>query len=371
MKTILQVFTGFRHEADDSPEDIIGKIAWFSSRMDVDRVIIGWSTEPSVYRKVGEFLHRQGISMLLWLPVFSGIPDSFGPDPAVDIFDSPLPAPEVDGSESFHFVCPSSRRNARIAMARYEKHFSSCGFDGVFLDRIRTQSFVSGISGVLSCACEHCRNAFLRRGVNPDDVRELYESRKDHFFDVASWPMNGAFVLKHPLAQRFFEAKEEMVADTVCEISAAFRSKGLIVGLDLFAPVVSRFVGQRYSLIARNADFIKPMLYRRTWAPAGVGYELSLFGKAVPDACGKISLEMDIAFLRTQLDAMKNLPCEKYPGLEINYDKEIIKTDTAYIEESLNAVETFGFEGAALCWNIMKAPQQHMNAAALRRRHFL
>ena len=91
----------------------------------------------------------------------------------------------------------------------------------------------------------------------------------------------------------------------------------------------------------------------------------------MPDACGKISLEMDIAFLRTQLDAMKNLPCEKYPGLEINYDKEIIKTDTAYIEESLNAVETFGFEGAALCWNIMKAPQQHMNAAALRRRHFL
>ena len=107
------------------------------------------------------------------------------------------------------------------------------------------------------------------------------------------------------------------------------------------------------------------MLYRRTEAPAGVGYELSLFERAVPDAVGKIRLDTDAAFLHTQLDAIENLPCEKYPGIEINYDKEIVKTDAGYISESLNAVKAHDFEGAALCWNIMRAPREHINAAAL------
>ena len=365
MKKMLQVFTGFGRKSEDSPEDIIRRIAECSSRMEVDKIIIGWSTEPSVYRKVGDDLHRHGIKMLLWLPVFSGIPDIFLPDPAIDIFGNPLPVPEVDDSETFHFVCPSSPRNIQIVRERYEKFFSSCGFDGVFLDRIRTQSFVSGVSGVLSCACAHCRSLFLRKGVNPDEVRKLYESRKDHFFDIASWPMNGALVLKDPLAQRFIEVKEQIIADSVCEIAEYFRCRGLIVGLDLFAPVVSRLVGQNYALITRNADFIKPMLYRRTEAPAGVGYELSLFEKAVPDAVGKIRLDTDAAFLHTQLDVIENLPCEKYPGIEINYDKEIVKTDAGYISESLNAVKAHDFEGAALCWNIMRAPREHINAAAL------
>ena len=87
--------------------------------------------------------------------------------------------------------------------------------------------------------------------------------------------------------------------------------------------------------------------------------------KAVPDAVGKIRLDTDAAFLHTQLDVIENLPCEKYPGIEINYDKEIVKTDAGYISESLNAVKAHDFEGAALCWNIMKAPDEHINAAAL------
>ena len=135
MKKMLQVFTGIGRESEDSPEEIIRRIAECSSRMEVDKIIIGWSTEPSVYRKVGDDLHRHGIKMLLWLPVFSGIPDVFLPDPAIDIFGNPLPVPDVDDSETFHFVCPSSPRNIQIVRERYEKFFSSCGFDGVFRRR--------------------------------------------------------------------------------------------------------------------------------------------------------------------------------------------------------------------------------------------
>ena len=176
--------------------------------------------------------------------------------------------------------------------------------------------------------------------------------------------MNGEFRLKDALAQRFFEAKEELIADAVAELCQYFKNKGLIVGLDLFAPVISRFVGQNYALLTKHADFIKPMLYRKTTAPAGIGYEYALFERHAPKAQGRIRIQMDRSFLDAQLEAVSHAACEKYPGIEINYREDIARTDSGYITESLSAVKTHRLEGAALCWNVMLAPQAHIDAIA-------
>ncbi len=365
MKYILQIFTGSGDASAYPAEEIIDKIRSIAFGADVGKVIIGWSRDASVYAKIGSFLHASGIQMLLWLPVFSEISECLGPDQAVDVFGEAVGMPDPQDGEAFHFVCPSSPRNAQIVKDTYEKHFAGCGFDGVFLDRIRGQSFAAGVSGVLSCACGRCRKAFLDRGVNTDEVRELYGMKGDSFYDIASWPANGEFVLENPLAQRFFAAREEIVAEGVAEITEYFKSKGLTVGLDLFAPFVSRIAGQNYSLITKHADFIKPMLYRRTDAPAGIGYEYALFEQYAPNARGKTKLSQDIAFLHTQLQAIKKIPCEKYPGIEINYDENLVKTDPEYIRESLAAVRDHGLDGAALCWNVMRAPEAHIGAVTV------
>ena len=308
MKYILQVFTGPWQTPNVRAEDIIGRIDEIASRIRVEQVIIGWNTDPALYRKVGDHLHGLGIRMLLWLPAFSEVSGIAEPDEAVDIFGKPvLPSIHQEG-EDFKFGCPSSRRNLQIVKDIYEKHFSGCGFDGVFLDKIRGQSFVAGVSGVLSCGCARCRGAFLKRGVELEDVKKLYTAKKDAFFDIAAYPMNGEFQLKDAVAQRFFEAKEEIIAEAVTEISGYFKDKGMTVGLDLFAPVVSRFVSQNYTLITKNADFIKPMLYRMTQAPAGIGYEYALFEQHAPNARGRMKLTTDKAFLDTQLEAIQRAP---------------------------------------------------------------
>lgn len=364
MKYILQVFLGSWHRASYTPEEVIRRIGQIASRLPAEGVIIGWTTDPSAYRKIGDFLHASGMRMLLWLPVFAETGRIASPDPALDLFGKNVLPPAGDEGADFLFGCPSSRHNLRIAEEIYEKHFSGCGFDGVLLDRIRSQSFVSGVSGVLSCGCERCRQAFRERGVDTDAVRELYERRKDAFFDLAAWPADGQFTLKEETAQRFFEAKEAIIADAVTELCRHFRQKGLAVGLDLFAPAVSRFVGQNYALITREADFIKPMLYRRTDAPAGIGYECSLFEKNAPGAAGRPGFSLDREFLDTQLAAAGRVSCAKYPGIEINYGEDLVRTDPAYITESLSAVRARGFEGAVLCWNVMDAPDAHIEAAA-------
>jgi hypothetical protein len=74
--------------------------------------------------------------------------------------------------------------------------------------------------------------------------------------------------------------------------------------MDLYAPFMAPFVGQDYEILARHADFIKPMLYRQTFAPAGMGFEYDLLRKAVI---------------------------------------------------------SHGFDGAVLSWNIMEAPNAHID----------
>ncbi len=364
MNYILQICTGAWGASNYTAEEIIARIAAINARIPVDRVIIGWSTDASLYREVGSFLREQGIAMLLWLPCFSEISGIAQPDETVDIFGKPIVTPLKQPGEDFVFCCPSSPHNVQIVESLYEEHFAGCGFDGVFLDKIRSQSFVAGVPGVLSCGCERCQKAFLERGVDLADVRSLYEEKGDCFFDMRSYPMSGAFELKEPTAQCFFEAKEEIVAASVLELCDYFKSKGLIVGLDLFAPLVSRFVGQRYVLITKRADFIKPMLYRRTEAPAGIGYEYELFEKHAPAAKRGGAPVMDRAFLDTQLEAVEQVTCERYPGIEINYLEDIARTDAEYVRESLSAVKKFAFECAALCWNVMEAPDEHIEAIA-------
>ena len=355
-------FTGSWHSAKAGAGDIMRRIDAICSRITVDKVIIGWRCDPSLYGEIGAFLHGRGIKMLLWLPVFSEISAIETPDEALDIFGKAVVTPIQQEDEDFTFCCPSSRRNIQIVEGIYEKHFSACGFDGVFLDKIRSQSFVSGVSGVLSCGCERCRQAFRKRGVDIDAVRKLYAEKQSAFFEMASFPMDGRFTLNEELATRFFEAKEEIIAEAVSDVSGYFKDKGMIVGLDLFAPVVSRFVGQNYPLITKNADFIKPMLYRMTNAPAGIAYEYALFEKYASNGRERGKLPMDRAFLDTQLEAIRDAACEKYPGVEINYREDIARTNAGYIAETLAAIKAFGFEGAALCWNVMLAPEAHIEA---------
>ena len=364
MRYTLQVCTGTWRAQHDCPEDIIRTISGISSRIPADRVIIGWNTDASVYRAVGDFLHGQGMKMLLWLPVFSEVSGIASPDEAADLFGNPVVPGIRQEGEDFRFGCPSSRHNLQIVRDIYEKHFAGCGFDGVFLDKIRGQSFVAGVPGVLSCGCERCRKIFAEKGVDLTAVRRLYEEKKDAFFDMASFPANGQFEPENLLTRRFFEVKEEIVAGAVAEISRYFKEQGMIVGLDLFAPLISRFVGQNYALLARHADFIKPMLYRKTDAPAGIGYEYALFEKCAPEARGRKGVSLDRAFLETQLDAIRDVSCEKYPGIEINYREDIARTDAAYVRESVSAVRDSGMDGAVLCWNVMQAPESHIRAVA-------
>ena len=358
---IVQVSLGSWHRPDYSAKQIIGRIDTVCNMIPVSKVIIGWSLDNKIYHEVGEYLHSKGISMLLWFPVFAETDEMCENSSAVDIWGN-IPANyDLAAGEGFRFNCPSDPKNAENLLAIYDEHFSSCGFDGIFLDRIRTQSFVSGTGGVLNCGCPLCAGRFLAEGVDLEEVRKEWAENGDRFLSVTGYSPADGFAFENPLAEAFFKAKGHIVSGAVAEIADSFRSRGLEIGMDLYAPFMAPFVGQDYEILTAHADFIKPMLYRQTFAPAGMGFEYDLLKEAAPGAEGYPEFAMDLAFLHSQLEAMEPYTCAKFPGIEINYRKDVVPTSPEYVTESLNATANHGFDGTVLSWNIMEAPLAHLD----------
>ena len=357
---IVQVSLGSWHSPDYTAGQIISRIDSVSRLIPVEKVIIGWSLDKEIYRSVGEHLHGKGIRMLLWMPVFAETEEVCDNVPAVDLWGNVPANYDLAAGEGFRFNCPSDSGNVARIVGLYDRFFSDCGFDGVFLDRIRTQSFVGGVSGVLGCGCPVCAERFLAEGVDLETVRAEWTEQGDRFFSVSGYAPETGFTFENPVAATFFQAKGHIVSHSVALVADSFRNRGLEVGMDLYAPFMAPFVGQDYGILTRHADFIKPMLYRMTFAPAGMGFEYDLLRQAVPGATGYPDFPMDIAFLESQLKAMEPYPCAKYPGIEINYHEGIVPTSPDYVTESLKAVTSHGFEGAVLSWNIMEAPDSHI-----------
>ena len=357
---IVQVSLGGWHSPDYTAEQIIGRIDTVSQLIPVQKVIIGWSKDKDIYRKVGEYLHARNIRMLLWLPVFAETEEVCDNSPAVDLWGKVPANYDLAAGEGFRFNCPSDPQNATNVVAIYDQLFSDCGFDGVFLDRIRTQSFVSGVSGILGCGCPLCVERFAVEGVDIQAVKSEYEALGDAFFTVSDYTPAGGFSFENPVAAAYFKAKGHVVSTSVASVADSLRSRGLEVGMDLYAPFMAPFVGQDYTILTKHADFIKPMLYRQTFAPAGMGFEYDLLRKSVPAAKGYPDLKMNVDFLHSQLEAMEPYACGKYPGIEINYRADIVPTSPEYVSESLKAVLSHGFDGAVLSWNIMEAPLSHL-----------
>lgn len=359
---IVQVSIGDWHECHYDPDDVIARIEEVSNIIPIEKVMVGWCLDNEPYRKIGAYLKKKGIQFILYLPVYSEIEDMFEARQAVDLWGNLPPEELMSEVSGFRFNCPTDQATYSSITDIFEKNFKDLDFDGVFLDRIRTQSFVGGVSGVFECGCPECAEEYGKLGVDLDAVRDEYERLGDKFFSVESYTPKDGFRFVSPVADSYFRAKGTVVSSEVCRLADYFHNQGLMVGFDLFAPLVAQFVGQDYRLLASHADFIKPMLYRITDAPAGIGYEYELVRKSVPGAEGYDPLALDLEFLKGQLDAMEDLPCRIYPGIEINRSGDIVNSTPEYLLESIGLLLQNDCDGAVLSWNIMQAPDENINA---------
>lgn len=387
---IVQISTGGYLEHKVTQDQICAKLEKLLQKVSISKVIIGWSCERQVYEAVIRFLKLKGIECYLWLPVFSEtgiLKGNVGR--LLDDTGTEVKSYCLSEGENFEFYCPNQSGNIESFLEIYEAQFEGLDFDGVFIDKIRYGAFSNGLGGVLNCFCPSCMERYEALGI---DVKELKNQMKmvrgrggnykNSVLGIRSYH-SGKYTFQHPVWEAFFEKKAEDIERALKIVTDYFHNKGMKVGMDTFAPYLAYFAGQDIRRLAPMADFIKPMMYRITGAPAGMPFETDCLlsetvGRQGKGGCESQAREelyrilgcrdmgnraFDLEFTARELAYMSGLDTPVYCGIEVN-QSAVAASTPEYIWESMEGFQNIDIQGYVLSWDLMSATDENLNAVA-------
>ena len=368
MKYLLQVNTGsFTHTAADG-KAIAERLDRCLDRLDVEKVIYGWSPDRAVNEAVNEYLHKRGIEKYLWLPIFCEIHDPQTAEAFEDVDGAGNHAiDDLCEGESFDFVCQSSDKNLRTAMDVYDRLTKDLPVEGVFIDRIRFASAANSVRDLFGCWCPRCAARYEAAGVNRDRIRMLSKRGDVNAFMPAEKRL-GVYRYEDPDIDALMKTKRRMITEAAGKLCTHFRSRGKKIGIDTFASGTADFVGQDLFALGEMVDFIKPMAYLETHAPAGVPYEVGAMGKEIAgrisqlDGADACSMDAAVAQFSELLDTGANVA----PGIDVNRIEPICTATPEYVCTYLKRLEEIGCKSAVLAWDAMRMGEDVLDAIASR-----
>ena len=379
---ILQIFTGGFSGDTVSYEAVEKKLLSVLPDLPVRKVIMGWAPDVirshrSVYEKTAAFLAKRNIEFFLWFPVFSETGVARDQSPLVDLYGRRLENSRDQAGEDFAFCCPNDPRNIENIFDIFEREFSSIPFTGIFLDKIRYPSFAQGHGqrGVFSCFCPRCQAKYERENFDPRQLQKALSRPASSPLGITAYRGSGVYTFEDPAVSDFFSLKAAFIFQGMQQICQYFREKGFKIGFDVFAPFLSPFVGQDLASLSRLCDFMKPMMYRITQAPAGLPFELEAL---LAETDGEYAIKKQIFYELLGLDPHKNMfdlafavketsgfisssACPVYPGVEINRKKNMAEVYPDYIEETLRAYTAAGINNFVLSWDLLSAPEENLD----------
>jgi len=363
----VQMFTGgCKSQADFDVQQILKKLRRISEKVKIKSGLIGWNTDIDI-SEILSYLKDNGAEVYLWMPVFSEL------DEITDF--SPLTGKngiikinyDRGNDESFNFCCPANPDNTDKVISVFEKYYSSNTYDGIFIDKIRFPSFIGGRDAIFSCYCDYCKKNFdipdPREFSAIDPVNPLGISKYSNLrYDISE------------VYKKLFDYKDTAVFNSIKRLCDYFRSRDMKIGLDLFAPFVSCFVGQNYSKLMPLADMVKPMLYKITNAPAGLPFEIDVYSTAFDNdsenAKKRKSLLTEIVgyedkdFISREISGImkiindRKLKTKLYAGIELNYVQDISPVTKEYIEQSIENIRHS--DGIVTSWDLNTTPDNHV-----------
>ena len=364
MKTIYQLW-GLATETGDW-DSLLRRLERLQAAAPAAAVICGVGAPEEVSQRIFDLARRAGSEVYLWLPVFSEWDGLTEFDPLIDAWGQPfLQGKRLDG---FRFRCPASPRNREAFYEESLRHLRRGDYDGVFLDRIRYPSFQFGLSGVFGCFCSACRERYRRMGLDPDALAEACRALPANggnllrAFDGARW------TIRDQQVQALLDARCALIAEALGELTARYRTQEYKIGLDLFTPSLGYFAGQDIRRLALLADFVKPMFYMNTDAPAGLPYELDVMDRALPGAreslLGLRSAASVPEFAAREIrETAALLPrTALYCGIEYNRVMPITPIGPSEMREELRVVRGAGAAGVVLSWTLFHADDAVIDA---------
>lgn len=380
---IIQISTGGYLEHKIALWQIVKKTEPFLKRVKVCKVIMGWSCNRALYQEAVNFFKSYGVQTFLWLPVFSetGLLAS-GLGRLVDDTGHEAEKYGLAEGENFEFYCPNQQHNRSAFLNIYQEHFDGLGFDGVFLDKIRYASCANGLGGMFGCFCPECLKRYEQAGIQAAVLRqEMGQVRRGQgtygstVLGIKSYE-KGKYTFENCLWERFFRQKAQYITEALGYITSYFRKKGMQVGMDTFAPHLAYFAGQDLQALAGLTDFLKPMMYGITQAPAGLLFETDCL---IRETCRRdqkaaetafyqaigckppMNQRFDTDFAARELETMAGLKTLTYCGIEINRN-QVAHASPDYIQSAMSAFENIAIQGYVLSWDFLSAAEENIRA---------
>lgn len=382
-KVIVQIFTGGFKNKEIKFNDIKHKLLELLDCIEIEKVIMGWSVDKELYIETKKLLKKYNIELYLWLPCFSEIGLLEKSNLLVDYTGKEVKGYVLQEDENFEFYCPNNKENIENIKKVYNTYFSEIDFDGIFLDKIRYGSFSNKLNGVFNCFCKDCLPIYKASNIDKKSLIMEMKNMSSEVIGSENTPFgiteytNGKYKFKNKIWEDFFEIKSKNICNALADISNYFKNKGLKIGIDTFSPFISYFAGQDLERLQDIADFIKPMMYRVTKAPAGLPFEFerlvdeSIHGnkelakESFLEILGIKEYRGDvypINFVLEEIDFMtKNLATDIYVGIEINKKEIIAPVTPKYISENISNINKTAVKGYVLSWDLLSAPKENID----------
>jgi len=312
-----------------------------------------------VYEILSEKLQKWNVPFIFKTAVFSEIEEAglyaYGKacefEPMVDVQLEPAKPYHLNEQENFLFRCPSSPLNRKISEDFALCFMDQIPFDGVFLDRVRYNSLISGINGI-GCFCPRCRKIYQENGIDIEKVRHiLLEIGKKK--PIPAVYQDGRYMFEDSDLDTIFRVRTQIMTEVVRGFAEKIHEKRKIIGLDLFAPAAGYFTGQDALTLSNYVDFIKPMMYKFTSAPAGIPFEM-------PYVFRLVEAEQKDVF-KTDLTILKKASCSVYPGIEANVIDSICRVSAEELRKTLDEIEQMGYKEVVASWDMNQMPRTHLD----------
>jgi hypothetical protein len=391
------------HSSPDSldPLTMLEAVRRVQEAIDLDHLIVGFREAPATFR---EFCgpRRPVHDTALWYGALSDIEGMEDSDLVVNWQGERSRgwggwAEKGDGvEETFRFVCPNNPAARQKAVRRLRELLARYAFVGVFLDKIRLPSPANGVDEMLSCFCDHCRDAAKAADLDLESVAKILADRaidpcvlRAETGGDESLGWLDTLLAGSPILSRFLRFRADSVAALVAELADDARRMGRKVSLDLFSPCLAPLVGQDYRRLKRHCDWAKPMTYRLAQGPAGLRLEVpaliggiaSRFGldeaRILEWSASHAGFDRDmlletreravpIPFIQAEIDAAVRAlaPVPVYFGLELIRQPGVIDVDPAHVVDMVKAGRAANAAGLVISWDLMHAPVDCVRALA-------
>jgi hypothetical protein len=403
--TCIQVF--IPPETPDSIEKsrLARIIDYIEDKFHIDILLVGWGDNPSLYKECLRKARNCDTQVYYWYPVLSEITNYQSSFQVVGYNRKKITSEwPMDTGENFLFACPNSVGFERVLKKNFERlssNLRNSAYDGVFLDRIRYYSPANGLLSTFCCFCQGCLRKADHMGIDLNKSRLelgrfIREIKRIKSLQVPeqSKILDAVFCSfkENPTISDYLHFKFNSIKEVIKLAREIFYENELKIGLDCFTPSLAPITGQSYSYLFEFADWIKPMTYTRSFAPAGIPCEIRGIAEGLVAINRGLKEESVFGFLQRYFHCdlprsvneiyqtggvseeilLKEIVLSKrqtggsfpiYGGVVTSSVRGICKPDPSGLRQSIRYLQKHA-DGIVLSWDVFSTPKENIDAVA-------